>query len=158
MVAWPDILILLPGGGAASVSPSMSLKRYLTTMAVGTAIAASSWVMVLLFLDPQSTGFIGLVLFFSSFFLMIFGLASIVGFVVRWIFQRRETSFRLVSISFRQAILAGLLLTGSLWLQSQQLFTWWTAAALVMFLSLVEAFFVARAESRQSRNGGHRGT
>lgn len=156
MVVWPDILSELPGGGAAPVSPSMSLKRYLTTMAGGTAIAAASWVMVVLFLDPGSTGLIGLLLFFASFWLIMFGLASIAGYVVRRIFQRREASFRLVAISFRQAILVAVLLTGSLFLQSQQLFNWWTALSLIVFLSLVEAFFVARAESRES-SGGSRG-
>lgn len=156
MAIWPEILSEYSTGGSAPVSSSMSLKRYLITMAMGTAIAAVSWVMVVLFLDPGSTGLIGLLLFFSSFWLTVFGVASIAGFVVRWIFQRREASFRLVAVSFRQAILVAVLLTGSLFLQSQQLFNWWTVLSLIVFLSLVESFFVARAESREAR-GNSRG-
>lgn len=136
----------------------MSLSRYLTIMGIGTAIAAASWVMVLLFLDPQSSGMVGHALFFVSFFLTMFGITSIVGYMARRIFQRREVPFKLVAISFRQAILLGLLLTGSLFLQSRHLFTWWTSLLLLTFLTLIESFFVARsATGRHASSGGLNG-
>lgn len=123
----------------------MSLTRYIAIMGIGTVISAASWVIVLMFIDPETIGFVGVSLFFISFFLMIFGIASIVGFVVRRIFQRSEVAFKLVAISFRQAILIALLLSGTLFLQSKRLFTWWTSIPLLVFLSLIEAFFVARS-------------
>lgn len=128
-------------------------------MGTGTAIAAASWVMVLLFLNPQVTGAVGVVLFFVSFFLVIFGIASIVGYAARRIFRRHEIAFKLVALSFRQAILIAALLTGSLFLQSRGYFTWWTALLLLLFLTLVEAFFAARAtSSRHATPGGVHGT
>lgn len=133
----------------------MSLKRYLIIMGIGTAIAAASWVMVLLFLDPQVSGTIGIILFFTSFFMVIFGISSIVGYLVRRIFQRHEVAFKLVGISFRQAVLIATLLTGCLFLQSKGYFTWWTSLLLLVFLSLLEAFFVARASG--GRHAASRG-
>lgn len=136
----------------------MPLSRYFTIMGISTAIAAASWVMVIMFLDPTSSGPVGLSLFFLSFFLMIFGIASIVGYTVRRLFQRQEIAFRLVAISFRQAILVSMLLTVSLFLQSRRLFTVWTSLTLLTFLSLLEAFFVARSSTgRHASNGGLNG-
>lgn len=136
----------------------MPLSRYLIIMGISTAIAAASWVIVILFLDPTVSGPIGLTLFFVSFFLTIFGIASVVGYTVRRLFQRREVAFRLVAISFRQAILVALLLTVSLFLQSRRLFTWWTSLALVAFVTLLEAFFVARSGTdRHAPHGGLNG-
>lgn len=135
---------------------TMSIQRYLITMSLATVISAASWLLVLIFLDPETSGIIGLTLFFLSFFLMIFGLVSIVGFVARRLLQRREESFRLVAVSFRHAALLALLLTSSLFLQSQRVFTWWTAILLLIFLTLIEAFFAAR-ETARVQKGGSRG-
>ncbi|MBI4092603.1 MAG: hypothetical protein HY420_01635 [Candidatus Kerfeldbacteria bacterium] len=135
----------------------MSLKRYLITMGIATLVSFASWVLALLYLDPTS-GVVSVTLFFVSFFLAIFGLASIVGFLGRRIFQRRVTPFRLVAISFRQAALFGVLLTGSLFLQAHRLFTVWTALFLLVFLSLAEALFVARESSREQRRENSHGT
>jgi hypothetical protein len=119
-------------------------------------ISTASWVMVIVFLDPQDSGIVGRSLFFLSFFLSIFGFASTIGYVSRRVFQRHEPPFRLVATSFRQGILFGILLTVSLVLQSQRLFTWWSALMLVVFLSLIEAFLVAReAAYHASRGGAH---
>ncbi len=134
----------------------MSLKRYLITMGIATIVSSVSWLLVVFFLDPQS-GFVGVALFFVSFCLSMFGLASIAGYLLRKLFQRRETDFRLVAISFRQAGLLALLLGGSLFLQSQRLFTWWTALLLLLLVSIIEAFFIARSESRQAKAGDQRG-
>lgn len=137
----------------------MPLNRYFIIMGTGTAIAAASWVMVLLFLNPQVSGAVGVALFFVSFFLVIFGIASIVGYAARRIFRRNEIAFKLVALSFRQAILIAALLTGSLFLQSRGYFTWWTALLLLTFLTLIEAFFSARATSgRHAPQGGVHGT
>lgn len=125
-------------------------------MGFGTIIASASWMLVLFFLDPQS-GVAGLALFFTSFSLTVFGIASLLGFFVRRLFQRKEPAFRLVAISFRQAALIALLLTAALFLQSHQLFTAWTALLLLFFVSLIEAFFAARTAAQQSQRGGTRG-
>ncbi len=135
----------------------MSLQRYLLTMGLGTLISGVSWILVLVFLDPQTSGFIGLLLFFTSFFLAMFGLSSLGGYFARRMFQRQETPFRLVAVSFRQAGLFALLLTASLFLQTKRLFSWWTALALLAFVSLMEAFFVARQGVRESQRGGSHG-
>ncbi len=136
----------------------MPLNRYFIIMGTGTAIAAASWVMVLMFLSPQVSGTIGVALFFVSFFLVIFGIASIVGYLARRLFQRDEIAFKLVALSFRQAILIATLMTGSLFLQSRGYFTWWTALLLLLFLTLIEAFFAARTTSgRRTQQGGAHG-
>lgn len=135
----------------------MSIRRYLVTMVVATIVSAASWFLVVAFLDPQSSGFLGISLFFFSFFLAIFGMSSIIGYGVRRFCQRYETQFRIVAISFRQATLIAVLLTASLILQSYRLFTWWTAILLLVFLSLVEAFFVARDAVRPGQQGVRHG-
>lgn len=135
----------------------MSLKRYLITMGIATAVALVSWSLVLIFFDPAS-GAIGRTLFFMSFFLSMFGILSVVGFFLRKVIQRSEAAFRLVAISFRQGALFALLLTSSMILLSQRLFTWWTSSLLLIFVTLLEAFFVARETNRSRHSGRSHGT
>jgi len=134
---------------------TMSIYRYLFTMGIATVVSAGSWFLVLSFLDPLTSGAVGIALFFGSFCLTVFGLCSLAGFFVRRLIQRQETPFRLVAVSFRQAGLFAILITGSLMLQSQRLFTLWTAFLLLLTLTLIEAYFVARQASRRQHGGSY---
>ena len=61
----------------------MSLKRYLLVMLIANAGLWVAWALVVLNLDPVSSGWLALVLFYTSFTLALSGTLALAGFGVR---------------------------------------------------------------------------
>jgi hypothetical protein len=123
----------------------MSLKNYLILMGFSTILCWASWLIVIFYVTPDS-GNLGLFLFYASLFLALAGTFSIIGFFIRYWFTSEEKLFKHIGIAFRQAILFSVLLTGCLILQSAHLLTWWNALLFILFLSILETFFLIRSE------------
>jgi len=128
----------------------MSLRKYLIIMGIGSLICWGAWLLVIFKIDPFSSGFIGLVSFYLILFLSIMGTLFLIGFFVRFILLKRSVLFRHIGVSLRQAILFSILIIFSLLLQANRLFTWWNAILLILSLTLLEFFFLAR-EAREGR-------
>ena len=122
----------------------MSLKRFLIFMTIVTLICWIVWITVVFYIDPYSTGFIGLLLFYVSLFFALIGTFSLLGFFFRVWFLKTEMVFKHVGIAFRQALLFALLVIGAFVLQGMRIFTWWNAALFIISLSLIELFFLTR--------------
>ncbi|MFA5107069.1 MAG: hypothetical protein WC497_01935 [Patescibacteria group bacterium] len=122
----------------------MSLKRFLIFMTIVTLICWLGWITVVFYIDPFSTGFIGLLLFYVSLFFALIGTFSLLGFFFRVWFLKTEMVFKHVGIAFRQALLFALLVIGAFVLQGMRIFTWWNAALFIISLSLIELFFLTR--------------
>ncbi len=121
----------------------MSLKHYLIWMALGTVVAWGAFWGVVNYLDPESAGTFGLLFFYVSIFLSLAGTLTLFGFGWRYWRHPDEVLFRQVSISFRQGSLLGVLVVGVLFLQANQLATWWNLSLLVIFLTLLEFFWLS---------------
>jgi len=122
----------------------MTLKSYLILMTISTFFCWLAWGMVLFFIDPTQAGFIGLLFFYLSLFLALTGTISLISFFLRTLILKNEIVFRHVIISFRQAVFFSMVIVGSLFLESKDLFTWWNITFLVLFLTVLEFFFISQ--------------
>ncbi len=121
----------------------MTLRQYLVWFAIGTLIAWLGFFLVLTYLNPETTGQTGLIFFYASLFLSLAGTITLLGFGWRYWRHRDDILFRHVSISFRQGILLSLAVVISLWLQANNLLTWWNLSLLVVGLTLLEFFWLS---------------
>ncbi len=120
----------------------MTLRQYLTWIGFGTLVAWGVFALVVLYLNPDTAGTLGFVFFYLSLFLGLAGTLTLLGFVWRYVKHRDDLLFRHVTISFRQGVLLGVLVTGALFLQSQELLTWWNLVLLVVGITLLELFLL----------------
>ncbi|HOZ36665.1 MAG TPA: hypothetical protein PLR18_02445 [bacterium] len=133
----------------------MSLKKYLFLMVFATILCWTAWAFVLFFINPKTAGTTGLIFFYSSLFLGLFGLFSIFGFVIRWLIGQKILAYQRAKTAFRQGAMFALLLTGSLFLQSQRLLVWWNTLLFIFLLSVVEYFFLTvKAKKTNFGNDG----
>ena len=110
----------------------------------------AAFLVVIFKIDPFSSGFIGLFSFYLILFLAFMGTLSLIGFFIRSIFLKKTVLFRHIGISLRQAIMFSVLIVVSLMLQANKLFTWWNAILLILSLTLMEFFFLAREGRREN--------
>jgi hypothetical protein len=121
----------------------MTLKIYLIIMLLATAICWSAWAVVIQSINPETTNFIGFLLFYASLFLSIVGTSAVVGFLIRFILLRKALVFRQVAVAFRQSFLFAAVIIASLVLQSFQLLTWYNALFLVVAVTVLEFFLIS---------------
>jgi len=114
-------------------------------MAITTLVCWAAFLTVLVRIDPNSGGVIGLLLFFVSLFFSLWGTLSLLGFGIRFMIMRNTVPFRYIGVSLRQALWFAILIDLSLFLVSQELLVWWMSLLLVLGLVILEGFFLARS-------------
>ncbi len=130
----------------------MSLRAYLTVMSLATALALSTFALVVFRVDPNTTGFFGHALLYVSLFFSVVGLFSLFGLIIRIIFHRDEIVSRLAAASFRQAIIVGVLAVVSLFLFKKEMLVWWNGIMLAAAATLVEFFFISLKQKTEVKN------
>lgn len=98
--------------------------------------------MVVMYLNPNTAGNLGLLFFYLALFLSISGTLTLLGFGWRFWRHRDEVLFRQVTISFRQGALLAFMAVGALFLQANALLTWWNLGLLIVGLTLLEFFLL----------------
>ena len=126
----------------------MTLKNYLLVMGILTAVCWGIFIFVAGLVDPTATNFIGFALFYASLFLALTGTGALIGFLVRIMIKKKELTFNLVKIAFRQAFLFSLFIIFLLILKSQQLFNWLNLFLLVIIFLILELFLISYKKSR----------
>ncbi len=121
----------------------MSLRAYLAIMGFATALAAATFFLVLFRVDPFSADTFNFALFYASLFLSVAGVASIAGFVIRVYLHREEMLSRLVSLSFRQAVLLSAMGVGALALHARGLLSWWNSLILIVAVTVAEFILIS---------------
>lgn len=122
----------------------MTLRSYLIGMFVSTLFCWVSWILILVYIDPEQTSPVGILSFYISLFFAMVGTLTLCGFYLRVWFSKNEVLFAHVAPAFRQAIFLSIILVGSLVLQSFRLLTWWDGALLVGSVTLLEFYFMSR--------------
>ncbi len=130
----------------------MSLRRYLTIMALTTLMCWGAFVVVLFRIDPKTGGALGLALFFIALFFALWGSLSLIGFFARYAIHRQTVPFRHIGVSLRQSLWFTILLCLSLFLLSQELLVWWMSLLLVVCLTVLEGFFISRTKTLAHQN------
>jgi len=125
----------------------MTLKKYLSIMLVVVTISWASWALVINMIDPFQTNWIGIALFYGSFFLALLGTASLLGFIIRFVALRQKLAFRVVNDAFRQSFFFSFFLLAMLFLLSKGLFSWINLIFLISGLSVLEFFLISIRKS-----------
>ncbi len=120
----------------------MPLSRYLIFMTLATLLSWASFLVVIFKVNPFNTSGLGFALFYFSLFFTLTGILSLVGFLIRRALVKNQFASEQALTSFRQAVLFGLLVMVSLYLQSKHLMAWWNLSILIVLLAVVEAAFV----------------
>lgn len=120
----------------------MTLNRYLILMSLATLLCWASFFIVIFSVNPFNTTLLGFIFFYSSLFLSVLGTVSLVGFLLRHLFNKNQFVSQQVIISFRQSIWLSLILIIGLYLQSQKLTTWWNLLILILLMILLEFYFI----------------
>lgn len=128
----------------------MNLRQYLIVLTLGTAVALSSWCIVLLAIDPLSAGALAFLAFYITLICGLSGLLTIVGTVLRARKYSEEHVGLAVARSLRQSVLLTVLVTGCLALISQGYFSTTTALLLIALVAIVEFLFLSLNRSERS--------
>jgi hypothetical protein len=108
-------------------------------MTIGTVICWLAWFFVLFNIDPENAGLLGFTFFYTTLFLAVVGLSSVVGFLLK---QKKtlqdEAIFRQVKKTFIQGIVLGIFIDLILILRQFHLLFWWNAIFLVILYVLIE--------------------
>ncbi|MDD4333517.1 MAG: hypothetical protein PHT51_05425 [Patescibacteria group bacterium] len=127
----------------------MSLRSYLLIMIVATLVCWGAFCFVIFSINPDTTNWVGFLLFYISLFLAVSGTAAILGFVVRFIALKRELAAQAVREAFRQSFLFSVLSVAILLMLAHNLFSWLNLFLLVVGLSVLEYFLITYTNSRE---------
>ncbi len=129
------------------------MKSYVVGLLVSAAASAVAFVFVLLFLNPNTSAPLSTVLLMTSLYIFITSMATLLGFVVRVWLSRNEIIFAHLGTAFRQGLLLGLVLVGSLVLQLFRIFNIWSGLLFVAGVILIELAFQSHAGQAFMRGG-----
>jgi len=130
----------------------MTLKSYLSIMFLATILCWGSFLLVINAINPETTNWIGLFLFYLSLFLSLTGTISVIGFLVRFIFLKHELVWDSVSAAFRQSFLISIFVVISLILLAYDLLNWLNILFLIIGLSVIEYFLLFYKEGRSRKS------
>src|SRR3989339_242630 len=114
----------------------MTIKQYLILMTSCTVLCWGSWLLVLFFINPETTGILALISYFS-----------------RAVFTKRYSQTEEVQISFRQAIFWALVTTLAMFLQAHDLLNWLNTILLVMAVTVVEFLILSLKKEKFEGTG-----
>ncbi|MEK9151525.1 MAG: hypothetical protein AAB547_02745 [Patescibacteria group bacterium] len=119
----------------------MSLTSYLWGIRLFTLFALSAWLGVIILIDPEETGGMGIGLFAISFFALLTGCLTL---FVTWAYRKalgEAGAAHHLSGAFRQALLLSLYGLGIVFLQYARILTWWDALLFLAAILLIEFSF-----------------
>jgi len=138
----------------------MTLKQLILIVLAATAICWLSWILVLNEVDPTTSGWVGLLIFYGSLFFSLLGLFFLSVLVFRRLTNKTDLEYKIVSASFRQSFFFALIIIGALYLQSKHFLTWWNIIILVLGIGILEYFFLSYKKTGQdidSESSTHKG-
>lgn len=115
-------------------------KKYLIPLILGSLVALTGFIFVLLYVDPYTTGTLGHLFFYLTIFLATIGIVTTLTLLFRQRFFPGIYA-ELFRISLRQAVLVAILVTGLVYLEAQNILYWWVGLTLGLFLIAIESFF-----------------
>lgn len=117
-------------------------KKYLIPLILGSLVALTGFVLVLLYVDPFTSGLPGHSFFYLTLLLTITGVTTVASLIFRQKFFPGIYA-ELFRVSLRQAILIAILVTGLVYLEAHNILYWWVGLTLGLFLIAIESFFSA---------------
>lgn len=129
----------------------MNLKEFLIAIAVSTFFSLIGWLIVLTRVDPETSGWPGIILFYLTAFASLVGLFSLAG---TWLRAKKETHphliIREVKIAVRHAIFIASMGLGALALASHNLLRWWVWILFLCIICVLEYIFLLIQDHRRT--------
>ena len=128
----------------------MTLRQFLWLIGMAAGTAWGAWIFVILTLNPQEAGWLGLLLFYLTLFVACLGTFTFISTL--FAAHKEKTPlvhFRRVRLTFRHACLLSLAGIASLFLSSQNVWHWWTFALLATGIAFLEGLFLLVEDSRR---------
>ncbi|PIU09024.1 MAG: hypothetical protein COZ85_00235 [Candidatus Moranbacteria bacterium CG_4_8_14_3_um_filter_34_16] len=122
----------------------MTLRSYIWGMLFLILLFAGILGAVVFFIDPDSSGFLGMFLFYSTFFFVFSGIFNLFLLFWRKKFLDEKSLANSVGLNFRQGILLAILFLGILIFQGLRILIWWDVLFLIAGVFLLEFFFLSR--------------
>jgi len=117
---------------------NMNLRQYILIFIFGTLIAWSAWIIVLLNIDPISSGLPALIIFYITLFAGLMGFFITISTVIRaYRFKERELE-DIIIISLRQSLMLTILLEGALVLLSIEKLNYLSIGLIISLLAVIE--------------------
>ena len=113
-------------------------------MFFSTVFCWASFGLIIFYIDPETSGILGIICFYLSLFFALIGTITLIGFYLRIWLSKNEVLFAHVAPSFRQAVLVSIALVGCLVLQSFDLLNWWNGGLFVVSVGLVAFYFMSK--------------
>lgn len=125
----------------------MTHNKYLAFVAAAGLVSWIAWFIVLTKLDPFESTALALILFFVSLFFAMGCTFTVIGFYFRLWLNKNEIYSNHIAISFRQGIELTVIACGCVLFLILGVLNWWSGFLLILAVSLVELYFVARQEA-----------
>ncbi|MFH0905440.1 MAG: hypothetical protein V1826_01855 [bacterium] len=122
----------------------MPIKGYVLGIGISTVLTLAAWVLVLFYFEPQTTGGVGLALFFVSLGLWLIGALTLGLFAIasRWSTNLAQT----LAAAARSGVLVGLAVVSLMLLKTFDGLSWWNSATIVLAALLLEIYFRVKVE------------
>ena len=126
----------------------MSLKIYIFLITICTIFCWISFGIILWNTNPFETEILSFILFYFSLFLSLIGTIALIGSLIRIKFKRNKFVLKQAIIAFRQAIWFSSIVVFFLILQSFNLLFWWNISLFILFLAVLEFFFISLEKNK----------
>ncbi len=120
----------------------MTLKAYVWGIRIITLFSLIALGAIIVYVDPKSSGIIGIILFYLIIFFVLSGIFNLGLIFIRRKLLGNEIAASNVGLSFRQGILLATLCLILLILQSFRVLIWWDALLVLGGIFLVELYFL----------------
>ncbi len=120
-------------------------------MSLSTLLCWGAWIYILFNIDPETSNYLGFVLFYATLFLSLSGTFAILGLVLRFVALKRKLVFHFVGTAFRQSFLFSFLILAILFLQARGLLTWLNLIFLAGALVLLEFFWLSYNQGKAKK-------
>ena len=122
----------------------MTLKAYVWGMRLVALFSIIALVFVIMNIDPETAGAIGIVLFYLVLFFVLSSVLNLILLRIRKKIINDDNAFKNVKLSFRQGILLAILAIGLLVFQSFNMLVWWDGLLLLGAIFLIEFYFLSK--------------
>jgi hypothetical protein len=117
------------------------LKRNLFFLFFITIFAFLSVILCISNYNPFKTSLIQFIYFYSSFFVTVAGISSIIIFYIKIVLQKKETIYIHFWPAVRQGLIVSLGLSVLLILKGLKLLDFWVGIPIIIIILLLELFF-----------------
>lgn len=125
----------------------MSHHKYMAIIGSAGVVSFLAWILVLNKLSPFENTGMTLTLFYLSLFVAMSCLFTVLGFYFRVWLNKNEVFYSQITVAFRQGTMLTVIALGCLTFQLLGILTWWSGLLLIICVTLIEFYLMARSAS-----------